>query len=234
MAQQINLSTPILLAQKRYFSAHTMAISLATFLVLGGALCAAWVWNFDRGIASFDKSVATQGVEINTLKAAIERAKASAAPVDPALLEQLEQVRNTIEQREKLQLALQVGLLRPGWGHSDRLNWVASSIPAAVWITDVKMDGVRFEVPGFTLEPSALNEWVDKLAASPLMQELKLSTVRVEKASVPLAGMASDQVAATASAPLQPPRATWAFNLVSVEPPAPTASEPTGPQGSKP
>ena len=52
MAQQINLSTPILLVQKRYFSANTIAISLGAFLVLGGALCAAWIWNFERGIAA--------------------------------------------------------------------------------------------------------------------------------------------------------------------------------------
>jgi Tfp pilus assembly protein PilN len=233
MAQQINLSTPILLAQKRYFSANTMAMSLGVFLVLGGALCAAWVWNFARGTARFDQSVAEQAVEITTLKAVIASAKANAAPVDPALLEQLQQVHNTVEQREKLQLALQEGLLRPGWGHSDRLNWVASSIPATVWVTDVKLNGVRFEVTGFTLEPAALNEWVDKLAVSPLMQGLKLSTVRVEKASPLTAGWAAAQVAA-ASAPRQPPRATWAFNLVSAEPPAPTASEPSGAQGSRP
>jgi Tfp pilus assembly protein PilN len=231
MAQQINLSTPILLAQKRYFSASTMAISLGAFLVLGGALCAAWVWNFDRGIEALGQSVATQALEVNNLKAAIERSKASAAPVDPALLEQLQRVRNSIGQREKLQIALQEGVFRPGWGHSDRLIWVARSIPDVVWISNVKMDGARFEVSGFTLEPSALNEWVDKLGYSPLMQGLKLATVKVEKATLVAAALASAQTAA-ASAPAQPPRETWAFNLVSVEPPpaVDTAAAP----GSKP
>jgi Tfp pilus assembly protein PilN len=232
MAQQINLSTPILLAQKRYFSASTMAISLGTFLVLGGALCAAWVWNFDRGIETLGQSVATQALEVNNLKAAIERSKASAAPVDPALLEQLQRVRNSVGQREKLQIALQEGMFRPGWGHSDRLDWVARSIPDVVWISEVKMDGARFEVSGFTLEPSALNEWVEKLGFSPLMQGLKLATVKVEKASLVAAALASAPTAA-ASASAQPTRETWAFTLVSVEPP-PTAMDTAAVPGSKP
>jgi Tfp pilus assembly protein PilN len=236
MAQQINLSTPILLAQKRYFSANTMAISLAAFLVLGGILCGAWVWNFDRGITTFQQSVATQAAEVNSLKTAIERSKASATPVDPLLLEQLQQLRNTTGQREKLQLALQEGVFRPGWGHSDRLNWVARSIPDAVWITEVKMDGARFEVSGFTLEPAALNEWVDKLAVSPLMQGLKLATVKVENATMSLAALSTfaAQQAPSASAPVAPQRATWSFNLVSVEPSAASVVNTTSAQGSKP
>ena len=71
MAQQINLSTPILLAQKRYFSANTMAIGLGAFLVLGGVLSAAWVWNFDRGIATFNQSMAAQAQEVDSLKACL-------------------------------------------------------------------------------------------------------------------------------------------------------------------
>lgn len=233
MAQQINLSTPILLAQKRYFSANTMAIGLGAFLVLGGALSAAWVWNFDRGIATFNQSMAAQAQEVDSLKAAIERSKANAAPVNPALLEQLQRVRNTVAQREKLQLALQEGMFRQGWGHSDRLTWVARSIPDVVWLTDVKMDGARFEVTGFTLEPAALNEWVDKLAVSPLMQGLKLATVKVENATAALAAQAVAPASAP-SAPAAPARAVWSFNLVSVEPPPAAALDAASAPGNKP
>lgn len=233
MAQQINLSTPILLAQKRYFSANTMAIGLGAFLVLGGVLSAAWVWNFDRGIATFNQSMAAQAQEVDSLKAAIERSKANAAPVNPALLEQLQRVRNTVGQREKLQAALQEGMFRQGWGHSDRLTWVARSIPDVVWLTDVKMDGSRFEVTGFTLEPAALNEWVDKLAVSPLMQGLKLATVKVENATAALAAQAVAPASAP-SAPAAPARAVWSFNLVSVEPPPAAALDAASAPGSKP
>ncbi len=217
MPQQINLCTPILLTQKRYFSAHTMAIALLVFLLLGGMLCGAWVWNLDRATASFQQAVDTHKAELDSLQAAILRSRANAAPVDPVLLTQLAERRNAVAQREKLKEALNEGMFRQGWGHSDRLTWVARSIPAPVWIREVRMDGTRFEVSGFTLEPAALNEWVDKLSVSPLMQGLKLATVRVEKATPAMLGVPS-AAASSAYAPTIPPRAVWAFNLVSAEP----------------
>jgi Tfp pilus assembly protein PilN len=220
MPQQINLCTPILLTQKRYFSAHTMAVALGVFLLLGGILCGVWVWNLDQGTAVFRQTGIAQTREVESLKAAIERSKASAAPVDPALLAQLQSRRTVLAQREKLREALKEGMFRPGWGHSDRLSWVARSIPAPVWITDVKMDGVRFEVAGFTLEPPALNDWVDQLAASPLMQGLKLSAVKVENATLTRTTGAPGAAApaSVASASTVPPRPVWSFNLVSTQP----------------
>jgi Tfp pilus assembly protein PilN len=96
---------------------------------------------------------------------------------------------------------LQRGLFRRGWGHAARLELLARSIPAQVWVTEVKADDVQLDVSGFTLEPAALNDWVAKLAASPLLQGQKLTTVKVENTSA---------VAGKAGA-----RPTWSFNLVS-------------------
>ena len=233
MPQQINLCTPILLTQKRYFSAQTMAIGLGVFLVLGAALCGAWVWNLDRASESFEQSLKSHAVELISLKAAIQSSQASAAPVDPALLTLLAERRNAVVQREMLKEALNEGMFRPGWGHSDRLSWVATSIPAPVWITEVRMDGTRFEVSGFTLEPAALNDWVDKLSISPLMQGLKLATVKVQNATA-ATPVVPGSPASAASAPPALARPVWSFNLVSIEPlaiaPAAAASKP----GSKP
>ncbi len=234
MPQQINLCTPILLTQKRYFSANTMAIALGLFMALGGALCAVWVWNLDRASETFQQSVAAQAREVESLQAAIQRSRANAAPVDPLLIAQLQERRDRIVKREQLREALKEGVFRPGFGHSDRLAWVAHSIPAPVWITLVRMDGSRFEVAGFTLEPAALNEWVDKLALSPLMQGLKLATVKVENATV-ATREAPSSTASAVSAPTATPRQVWSFNLTSVDPAAAmTATAPSSAPGSKP
>jgi Tfp pilus assembly protein PilN len=210
-----------------------MLIALGVFLVLGGVLCGTWVWNLDRASASFQQALTSHATEIDSLKAAIQRSQANAAPVDPALLTQLTERRNAVAQREKLKEALNEGMFRPGWGHSDRLTWVARSIPAPVWITEVRMDGSRFEVSGFTLEPAALNDWVNKLSVSPLMQGLKLATVKVENATA--ASIAPPAVAASAaSAPAAPVRPVWSFNLVSVEPLATVAAAKASARGSNP
>ncbi len=225
MAQQINLCIPILLKEKRYFSANTMLLSLGIFVVAGVALCGYLVWNLQRATASLQQTVVAQTKEIESLQAAILRSRASALPPDPALVAQVQELRNTLVHRQRLRVALQEGLLRPGWGHSDRLTWVARSIPAPAWITGMRLNDNRFEVHGFTLEPSALNDWVNQLAISPLMQSLRLASVKVENASN--ASNASNPAAMAATAPPSAPasgvvRPVWSFHLVSEEPVAPS------------
>ncbi|MEO8118059.1 MAG: PilN domain-containing protein, partial [Rhodoferax sp.] len=114
---------------------------------------------------------------------------------------------------------LQRGLSWPGRGHAARLQLVAQSIPAQVWLTEVKANEFQLDVSGFTLEPSALNDWVLKLAASPLLKGQKLSTVKVENASVALiktvSGAAVSALPAASSTVAATPRPMWSFNLVS-------------------
>ncbi|MDR7306964.1 PilN domain-containing protein [Rhodoferax saidenbachensis] len=212
MPQQINLCTPILLTQKRYFSADTMAISLGVFVVAGALLCGVWVWNLQRASQGFSQTMDLQAREIATLQAAIQRGQTAAAPVDPALLQKLKEQQALLLQKQQTLQALQQGVSQPGKAHSDRLQLVARSIPAVVWVTDVKADAARLEVAGFTLEPSALNEWVVRLASSPLMQGLSLGDVKVERAT------ATSAVAPGASAAVG--QALWSFTLVHLIVPA--------------
>jgi Tfp pilus assembly protein PilN len=231
MPQQINLCTPILLTQKRYFSAQTMALTLGLFIALGGLLCAAWVWSLHNASAGYSQTMTGQAREIESLQAAIQRSKASAAPVDPALVQQLQERRKAVQQRGQVLVALQDGLLRPGEAHSDRLLLVARSIPAAVWVTEVKADATRFEISGFTLESAALNTWVGTLAGSPLMRSLKLAAVKVENTQAAQLNVPVTAVAASAS-PSVAARAVWSFNLVNVEPPPAVSA--ISPNGAKP
>jgi Tfp pilus assembly protein PilN len=221
MAQQINLCTPILLTQKRYFSAQTMALSLAVFMVLGSVMAGVFVWGLKSSSAGYTQTMADQTREIESLNAAIARSKANTGPVDPALVQQLQDARKSVQQRTQLLAALQDGVLKPGEGHSDRLLLVARSIPAPVWVTQVVADSSSFEVSGFTLEPAALNTWVDKLAISPLMSGLRLSSVKVENtvaAQVKVPAAAAAAVPPGAGASLT--RAVWSFSLVNTQPPA--------------
>lgn len=225
MAQQINLCTPILLKPKHYFSAQTMLLTVGLFVVLGGALCAAWVWNLQRATQGLRQVIQAQSSEMDKLKSAIQSSRSAAAPVDPALLAQLDATRSAVQSRQNLRDALHQGMLVPGWGHSDRLQWVARSIPAPVWVTDIKMEQGRFEVTGFTLEPAALNAWVGELANHPRMQGMKLATVQVERAQA-----AQLRLPATPTAASRP---VWSFSLLSALPVVAPAAAAT-PAGGKP
>jgi Tfp pilus assembly protein PilN len=220
MVQQVNLCTAAFRPEVKRFPARTMLPLLGATVVAGSLLGGSWVWNLQRSGAGYRQTLDTQGGEIQSLQAAIQRSRASAKPVDSALVQQLQDKKAAVAQREKVLEVVQKGMLRPGEGHSDRMLLVARSVPAPAWVTSLKIDTGRFELAGFTLEPDALNGWVAQLNASPLMRELKLSSVSVESTAVQgnaLAGV-PPSAPATAVASGVP---TWSFRLLSLEPPAP-------------
>jgi len=208
MPQQINLCSPTQRIRPQIFSARTMLHSLTVFAVLGGALCAVMVWNLQRSTAEFTRLVQSQIQEIEKLKVAADAAQASVGPAGSALEVQLQAKRKELARRQRLLVALQDGLLRPGLGHSDQLSLLARSVPDPVWVTTFKADAMRLEVSGFTLEPDALNAWVKRLSQSPLLQGLELAMVQVENAT-----QAPKEGAAGANA-----RPVWSFKLVHAAP----------------
>lgn len=228
MPQQINLCAPILLTQKRYFSAQTMAQALAIFTLVGGALAAYGVWSLNTASDGFRKTLDTQALELKSLQTAIEQNKVGAGPAEAVLTQDLQARKVELLQRQAVHSELQRGLFKPGWGHAARLQLLAQSIPAKVWITEVRADDSQLQVSGLTLEPAALNDWVARLAVSPLLQGQKLATVKVENMKTPPASNAGRALPAATSEGAGFLRPTWSFNLVS------SVGKPSMLVGSKP
>ena len=214
MAQQINLCTPIRLAPTQRFAARSLALSLLAVLLVCGLMAAALVWSLQRSAASYQATLGAQERDIAGLKAALEAAKASAAPADSALGQQLQARRQELAQRQQLLESVRDGAFKVGSGHSDRLQLLAHTIPAKVWIKSVEADGRRLEITGFTLEPAALNEWVARLGQSPLLAGFQLNAVQVENSVL---GAAKNSAAEAAD---QNARPVWGFTLVSERPAA--------------
>ncbi len=219
MPQQINLCSAALRQPRQPFSANTMALAWGIFLVLGGVLCSVWVWKLQSASREFETALQAQTGEVQSLQAAIDRSKALAQGPAPALVQEVQDLRAVLARKEGILGALQQGQALPGYGHSDRLALLARSIPTSIWITEVKADQARMEVSGYTLEPSALNEWVARLSASPLMQGLRLATVKVQSTALPVSG-----AALAGTAPLAAGRDAWSFNLVSAQASPPDAA----------
>ena len=199
MPQQINLSQPVLLTRKRYFSARTMAQALALLLVLGGALAAFGVWSLNTATRSLQATLDAQGPELARLRAAIASGQVDAGAGAQALGQELSGARAQLRERQNTLVELRRGLMAPGQGHSARLQLVAQTIPAQAWVTEVRADISQLEVRGFTQEPAVLNGWVAKLAQSPLLRGQQLTKVKVARADTP---------------------GLWSFTLASVLPPA--------------
>lgn len=182
MPQQINLSTPVLLAQKRYFSAQTMALSLLVFLVAGLAMTAYGLWSLQGVTGSLQASLATRQPELVRLRDDVARARADTGADSKQIAQQLQAARDRLQERRQVLAELQQGLLTPGRGHSARMQLVAGTIPPQAWITAIQADATQFEVRGFTQEPAVLNDWVNQLARSPVLAGQHLTRVKVERA----------------------------------------------------
>jgi len=232
MAQQINLCSPILMTQKRYFSAVAMVQALLVFVVLGGLLSGAWVYNLKLGSDGMTEALAIQARELAGLQAAMQEKKAKAGPASTALSQDVQSRRAELQQRERMLGELRRGFLQPGMGHAARLRLVAQSIPAKVWISGLTADDGQLEVNGYTLDPSALNEWVGRLSSSPLLDGQRLAAVKVDatRTDAIKADAGKDQPGKAESGRVDASDATvrqvWSFSLVSAvsKPAVPTAA----------
>lgn len=182
MPQQINLSTPVLLSQKRYFSAQTMLVSLLVFVLAGGAMTAYGLWSLQGLTQSLQAALATQTPELDRLRASVAKARAPDATDEKRMAQQLADARAQLADRERMLADMQRGLLAPGRGHSVRMQLVAQTIPPQAWVTALHADATHLEVSGFTQEPAVLNDWVARLARSPVLAEQQLARVHVERA----------------------------------------------------
>ena len=198
MPQQINLSTPVLLAQKRYFSAQTMVVSFAVFALLGGAGAAYGLWGLRSATQTMRAALATQAPELTRLRAAAALAKTVDPGGEALAAQKLQAARTQLTERTLALAEVRDGMFVPGRGHSARLQLLAQSIPPQAWVTGMSADTNRIEISGFTQEPAVLNDWVAKLAQSPVLSGQQLSRVKVERVSAPPGG-----------------KPLWSFSLVS-------------------
>lgn len=216
MAQQINLLTPILLTPKRYFSALAMLKGIA-LVGLGALALSAYLISQAGAARANDARIAQQaGAERRQLLAGL----AMLPPVGDAkaLQQQLDDARAKLEGQRQLWALLKNGQAQPGLAHSDLLRLLAATVPASVWLTEVRWQSGRLELDGATLDTAALRAWWAGLSAHPLLREHQLAALKVEKS-------ARDD--GSGGAPPSPTR-SWTFSLRSES----AGAKQTGPSGA--
>ncbi len=181
MAQQINLYSPIFLAPQRHFSARAMLQALGVVAVAFAAL---------SGWAQFGSVTLRRDLQ-STLRAhESERAQVAAALTDAAgrsdgvaLEQELARLRQDVARRRETLGELSRGMAVEGHSHAAMLRLVAQTLPAAAWLTDVKLVEGRLELAGLTLQPEVLRPWLAQLAGHPLTAGQQLAAVKVERAA---------------------------------------------------
>lgn len=199
MAQQINLYNPILLTPKRYFS--TLAIVQALGLLVAGlAAFSCWstwsTWRLERDLAAASA--------VNEAEKALLTGQLAQRPVLPtntaALEQQLQQAKALLADRRAVFDALDSQHGGAGHAQADLLRHLAQTVPAAVWLTEVRRTEGRLEIAGATLQPEQLQPWLARLVAHP-----------------GLAGQALRAVAVVRSEDALPGSEAWTFRIVSAQ-----------------
>ena len=179
MPQQINIFTPVLLTQKRYFSAYILLQVFALSMLFGGGLYTYWIWEISAATNDLKQTFSVKLREFESLQAAIKQNGLKGAATGVALT-QVQSQRAELLRIEKIISTLQQGVIQPGYGHAARLELLAQTIPANVWITRLADEERQLEITGLTHDPASLETWIVRLVKNPTFKDQSLQAVKVE------------------------------------------------------
>lgn len=181
MSHQINLRPRHAPVAHVPWPARQMAAVLAGVIVLTALGTGVWLMQLHARERAAVQQSQTDQQTLAALQKQLGLEASAVALSGPALANELQARRNELARLQLRLQQLQRGVLKQGSGHAARLELVARSIPPTAWLTQLKLDNSRLELTGATLEPAALNVWLDELAASPLLKNQSLNAVKVER-----------------------------------------------------
>ena len=179
MPQQINILTPVLLTQKRHLSAYNLLRVLAFLMLCGGSLYSYWIWDIGVATDELKKTASLKLRELENLQATIKKNSLKGVGAGTALM-QVQSQRAELLRVEKIVATLQQSAIRPAYSHSVRLELLAQTIPANVWITQFSDEEKQLEITGLTFDPALVETWIAKLVKNPVFVGQTLQAVKVE------------------------------------------------------
>lgn len=179
MPQQINLYTPVLLTQRRTFSAQAMAVAAGVFAVGLAALGATLAWRADEAQAGLEAARRSAQADRERLAAALGKAPKDGGT--DALQQELDGLRAEARRLARQRDALAAGLVREGRSHSAVLRSLSRTVPAAVWLREVRVDAGTLALTGYTLDPAVLHGWIGTLQNEPALGGRPLKAIKVQQ-----------------------------------------------------
>lgn len=203
MSQQINLFNPILLRQKKYFSALAMLQALG-LVVLGALLIAAYA---AYRSSTLQDEVDRTSSQLRQAQAQQIRVNAEFGPRAPnaLLADELKKSSADVNSLRQVFDILQTGEFGNTDGYSEYLRAFSRQITDGLWLTGFAIYGAGNEIAlqGRAVQPDLVPLYVSRLTHEPVMRGKSFSelTMQQPKAEVnPAAGTAAD-----ANAPMLAP-----------------------------
>lgn len=170
MPQQINLHNPVLLAPRKHFTPVAMLQALALWC-LGLAALSGWtLWRTTALQSETAAAARQQGAERQQLDAMLA---ARESPGDPAALQQqLAELTSRLAARRQLLDSL--GPVADGASPTTLLQSFSRTVPAPVWLTEIRWTPGQLVLAGQTLQPDALQGWLASLGSATGLQVTRL------------------------------------------------------------
>ena len=183
--RQINLYNDALLPKRELFSARQM--TTWTVIALISMIAIAW-WAVveTRKIAVEVANQASRQTVERARNAAVLPAGEVPSPQQLAASEQALRAQEAqLAARRAAGEALSRGMANDKRGPSALMRLIAATIPPQVWVTEVRVAGSQVDVIGKTLDPVAINIWLERLRASAYVVAKPLPVLRLERVDAP-------------------------------------------------
>lgn len=181
MSQQINLFNPILLRQKKYFSALAMAQALG--LVLIGALMVLFYVQYRSG--SLQSEVERTSSQLRQAQAQQIQVNAEFGPraPNPLLVEELRKSSADVKSLQQVFDILKTGEFGNTDGYSDYLRAFSRQITDGLWLTGFSIYGAGNEISlqGRTVQPDLVPLYVSRLTHEAVMRGKSFSELTMQQ-----------------------------------------------------
>jgi Tfp pilus assembly protein PilN len=180
---QINLYDPSLLPQRERFSARQIAVGVAVTALTMAAI--AWWAAMQAGVLRSEVEEQAKQLEYETARALAPPQLGGQAVPTPQQVAALERAlaasQAQLEARSAARDALKRGMSGPGSGPSAIMRTIAGSIPQAAWLTEARVVGARIDLTGRSIDPAAVEGWLDRLRTAGFLAPSPTPTVRIER-----------------------------------------------------
>lgn len=184
--RQINLYNPSLIPTREIFSARL----IVAWVLMAGIAMAAIAWWAVVETRKISGEIANQAsrqtVERARKAAVLPAGEVLPTPQELAAREQaLRSQQALLETRRAAREVLKRGMASDNGGPSALMRLIANSVPPQVWVTEVRVAGSHVDVSGKTLDPVAVDVWLERLRASAYFAVKPVPAVRLERVDVP-------------------------------------------------
>lgn len=181
MSQQINLFNPAFVKKKSLLTSATL-VGLLVFSILILGVLGGWLSNTTVKLKANE---AERQQQLTLLQNQLQAAQANIKPKkeDPKLIEELEQLRSSLADRDRVETILSNNKLGNTLGYSEYLSAFARQIPTGVWITGFHLQGAGDEISltGRAISPEQVPNFVNQLKREKIMQGKTFSALSMQR-----------------------------------------------------